>query len=398
MSWLAGLEFWFEICCVNGVMTRTCHRRDWVTTAVALFVAWASAHPTSAQPSVNWGFTPPTHVNLNASAPTNGQVQISFNDNSGLPYVIESSPDLVTWTPITTNTGWSPFPPNRQVTVDASESVEYFRAWRSSWPLLRWAVAANGNISMNGNGLATDSFDSSDTNKSTNGQYDPSKTGSNGSLASVNGVIDLGSHFIQGDLDLGPGASYASSTNQISGSINYLAPVIIPDASLPNRTWWPAPTTNGVHDFTSANTFLMNTFTINDSVPIQVQAGVQVALRVETTNFSTASITILGGSTNSGTLVIYQLLGTATIWTANFAAGTRPANFWYFGLPGVTNLILAGTYPTIGVLYAPQAQVTVNGGGGAPGVVGTLVAGSIFLNGHYAFHFDESLVSAGPQL
>jgi hypothetical protein len=380
-------------------MKGVCSRKDQLVCIVALALASIFPSRLSGQPDVNWGFKPPTHVNLTASVPTNGALQISFNDDSGLPYVIESSPDLVTWAPIATNTSWKPWATNLQLSVDATEQVQYYRVWRSSWPLLRWAVAANGNISMNGSGTATDSFDSSDPNKSTNGQYDPSKAGSNGCIASVNGVIDLGNHFIQGDIDLGPGAIYASGTNQITGSINYLAPVVIPDVTLPNRTWWPAPVTNsyGVHDFTSVNTILINTFMINDSLPITVEPGIQVALRVSTTNFSPAAITILGGSTNSGTLVIYQVSGSATI-SANFASGTRPANFWYLGLPGVTNITVAGSSPTLGIFYAPEAAFAINAGGSLNSFVGTIVVNSVSMNGHYEFHFDESLPSAGPQL
>ncbi len=74
----------------------------------------------------------------------------------------------------------------------------------------------------------------------------------------------------------------------------------------------------------------------------------------------------------------------------------RAGNFYYYGLPGVTSITFSGTTAFIGVIYAPEADLTLNGGGHNVGIVGSLVSKSLTMNGHYNFHFDEDLLSTGP--
>ncbi len=51
----------------------------------------------------------------------------------------------------------------------------------------------------------------------------------------------------------------------------------------------------------------------------------------------------------------------------------------------------------MGVLVAPNADCTLNGGGhGNDDFIGALMMNSITLNGHYSFHFDEALMAKFP--
>ena len=109
-------------------------------------------------------------------------------------------------------------------------------------PLINVAFAAVYDIDMNGNGMASDSFNSHDDALSTDGHYDSSKTSTNGNIASVYGVVDIGNHTINGSLYLGPTASYDSSVGQILGSIYNDYNVEFPDVTLPTATWTPATT------------------------------------------------------------------------------------------------------------------------------------------------------------
>lgn len=75
----------------------------------------------------------------------------------------------------------------------------------------------------------------------------------------------------------------------------------------------------------------------------------------------------------------------------------RARNFYYYGLPGVSNITYGGNSSFIGVIYAPEATLTLNGGGNNNGIVGASLTKSIMaMNGHYNFHFDEDLLSSGP--
>jgi hypothetical protein len=72
-------------------------------------------------------------------------------------------------------------------------------------------------------------------------------------------------------------------------------------------------------------------------------------------------------------------------------------NFFYYGLPSNTSVSFSGNGEFIGILYAPNAAFTMNGGGsGDLDFVGAAVGRTINMNGHYKFHYDEALGKIGP--
>jgi hypothetical protein len=271
------------------------------------------------------------------------------------------------------------------------------------------ALGAVGNINMNGNSLITDSYNSMDPLYSTNGQYIVSKDRQNGSVATVGGVLNPGNDTIQGNVYLGPTASYTGSTNQVTGTVYDDYNIQFPAASLPTTTsngsaiTWQTVTevSSGGKKPTYTNYFSSANndgyFLINNSDPIQVEPGVTVTLLVTTTTFNPSSITIDGGVTNSGNIVMYQDSGSATLGGNNTggAIGNRPANFLYYGLPGVTSITFSGTSDFVGAVYAPNASLTLNGGGTAVNICGAIVVHDATDNGHYLLHYDESLANLG---
>src|SRR6267378_2019060 len=115
--------------------------------------------------------------------------------------------------PVIYSTGYVTVP-NLSVTLS-----RVVRVATTNVPLFNVSLAARTNITLSGNGVSTDSFDSSSTNLSTNGRYDPSKTSTNGDIAVLYGTAKLGNHNINGDLYLGPTANVNGSRNQVSGNI-----------------------------------------------------------------------------------------------------------------------------------------------------------------------------------
>lgn len=68
-----------------------------------------------------------------------------------------------------------------------------------------------------------------------------------------------------------------------------------------------------------------------------------------------------------------------------------------YGLPTCTSASFSGNAEYIGILYAPQAHMTFNGGGmDRADFMGAAIVGSAQLNGHFEFHYDENLGRAGP--
>ena len=135
-------------------------------------------------------------------------------------------------------------------------------------------------------------------------------------------------------------------------------------------------------------------YTVNDATtPIEVYPGVSVTLRVESFNFNPSTLTIDGGTANSGNVVMYIEGGSITLGgnSAGGASGNRPENLYIYGLPAVTSITLSGNSSFVGAIYAPEAALNLNGGGGANNLMGAAVVKSVTLNGHYDFHYDTYL-------
>jgi hypothetical protein len=70
----------------------------------------------------------------------------------------------------------------------------------------------------------------------------------------------------------------------------------------------------------------------------------------------------------------------------------NPASFIVFCTPSVTTFTLNGNGQFTGVLVAPNANIKMNGGGNSNvDFCGSLMVNSCTMNGHYSFHYDESL-------
>jgi hypothetical protein len=259
-------------------------------------------------------------------------------------------------------------------------------------------LGAVSNIIMEGNAVAVDSFNSHDPTESLDGLYN-AYSGTNGNVACLNGIVNPGNMFIQGNLYLGGTTSYSGSPSQVAGTIYSDCNVAFPPVNLPANdasgnaiSWQSAPTTtvNGTtgHFFTTAGYYV-----INDSDPIEVASNVTVTLDVQTLIFSPSSVTIDGGTIASGTIYMYQESGSATLGgnSRGGAIGNRPENFYYFGLPAVTGISLNSVSDFVGVIYAPSASLYLNGGGNNGGLIGAVIAATVTLIGHYNIHYDTSL-------
>jgi hypothetical protein len=68
------------------------------------------------------------------------------------------------------------------------------------------------------------------------------------------------------------------------------------------------------------------------------------------------------------------------------------AKFTYYGLPSNTSVTVAGNASFTGTIYAPDADLTLSGGGNnIYDLVGATVTKTTKMNGHFKFHFDEKL-------
>jgi hypothetical protein len=269
-------------------------------------------------------------------------------------------------------------------------------------PLFNVGLGAVGNINMNGNSMATDSWNSHSAALSDNGVYDPTRTSTNGDVASEQGIVNIGQHKIDGNLYLGPTATYVSGTNQVLGTINTDYNVNFPDVVLPSSAATALnPSVNGGTNYlTSDNTAYVVS---NDNHPIVVSPGLtNVTLIVTAQTFDPTSITLQGGMSNAATLTIYDSPpspgGSVTLTGNNVggAIGATPVNFIFYGTTNLTSVTLSGNSAFIGAIYAPEATLNLNGGGNSNNLMGSAIVKSASMNGHYDFHYDEALSKFGP--
>jgi hypothetical protein len=331
---------------------------------------------------------------LSISFITNGQIQLSLVGEAGVPHTIVSSSDLANWVPVATNADNSS---NRSVTLALSADVSFYRASRNPIPVFNYALAVQTYIQMSGNGVVTDSWNSHDTNQSSNGYYS-GYGGTNGSVASENGIVNIGNHTINGNLYLGTNAVFTGG--MVAGTVYSGVEINFPDVALPvfdnkgnSITWFPAPGNSSSHNFTQSGFFI-----INDNGQINISPGITVTLDVKVSNYNPSNLAISGGTTNAGTAIMYQESGSLVL-SGNAAAGAinnRPENFIYLGMSGVTTVTMSSSSTFVGVIYAPQSDAILLGGGSANNFIGSGIFNSLTVNGHYIFHFDQSLVTSGP--
>lgn len=68
------------------------------------------------------------------------------------------------------------------------------------------------------------------------------------------------------------------------------------------------------------------------------------------------------------------------------------SKFMYYGLPSNTKIDISGNAAFTGVIYAPRADLKLNGSGNSVyDVVGATVTKTATFNGHFHFHYDERL-------
>jgi hypothetical protein len=107
--------------------------------------------------------------------------------------------------------------------------------------------------------------------------------------------------------------------------------------------------------------------------------------------------------TNGGSLILYvgNTSGSAVSITDS-GSGTlnQPglsSNLQIYGLPTLTAINLSGNAGFNACIYAPEANLTAGGGGSnTQNTCGAITVNSVSMNGHWGFHFDESLKNFGP--
>ena len=278
------------------------------------------------------------------------------------------------------------------------------RVTTSDAGLFKAGFATKYNLDLKGNNVESDSFNSMVGSLSTYGQYDPTKTSTNGDLASVAGIVNVGNANINGSVLLGPTASETQLKNGlVSGGITNDFNVEFPDVVLPTESPLiavplavPLVTNSVSYDYAF---FTSGYYAIADlKANIYVAPGVNVTLLL-TGDATADSIRVGSGGTNtSGSLTVYMDGPSFTLTGTDIVDSGNALNFSYYGTTNNTTVKIGGNGTFTGTVYAPEADFTMGGGGNNPyDFVGAGVVKSATLNGHFRFHYDENLTRGGPK-
>lgn len=281
-----------------------------------------------------------------------------------------------------------------------------------------WAkgMVAKGQIDLNGNNIKTDSFDSSDPSRSDGGLYpisNPGKARDKGDVATNSGLVNslnVGNADIKGRVSTGPGGSVSIGANGVVGSKawvesghNGIEPGYSTDdmnvdfkdvvAPVTNMTPGAGKVDGTQYDYVLATGNYNLSQLKNKNVIVTGNAVLHVTQSLQFTGGS--GIIIKPG----GSLKLYVSASTAKIagnGVVNLSGNAL--NFWYLGLAQNTSLDLSGNSAFTGVIYAPNAEFTLGGGGSdTVDFVGASITKTVKMNGHYNFHYDEALAKNGPR-
>ncbi len=277
-------------------------------------------------------------------------------------------------------------------------------------------LVAKGQIDMNGNNILTDSFDSLDSNHNTNGRYDPNKRKDNGDVATNSGLIDslnIGNANIFGRIATGPNGSHRIGNNGAVGTIAWqesnsgLQPgyhqddmnVEFPDVQEPFSGGAFTPGGETIGGVTYKYVLANGNYELGS---LSMSADDKMLVTGNATLYVPGDVSISGNAyvqISAGAVLKLYVAGASASLTGNGVVNQagNATNFYYYGLPGNTSLSISGNGEMIGVVYAPNANLSLSGGGNSDtDFSGASISKSAKMNGHFKFHYDEALAKHGP--
>jgi len=274
-------------------------------------------------------------------------------------------------------------------------------------------MVARATINLKGSGIFMDSFDSSDTNYSTAGAYDPKKARDRAQatvLSSSTNAVQVDNGTIKGYVHTAPGGTVAIGSGAVGdaawitakkpgiepGHVLQDAGSVAPDVSLPAGTSWQSPISgkykiNGFnYKYSLNNAAPWRTSSLSGSVYVSSPG---VVLYVDTTLSIGSGEQILLAP--GASLTLYVGASDANIGGNGVVnQGGRAKDFVYYGLPSNKSIELSANAAFTGSINAPSADFTLGGGGSNTyDFAGACVVNSVVMNGHFNFHYDESLPS-----
>ena len=293
-----------------------------------------------------------------------------------------------------------------QLLSSSSYSKRTVMAGTTNVPTFSKALVAKHGIDLNGNNVATDSYDSKIPAYNTLGRWDVSKRRDHGDVASndtVTNSVNVGNANIWGRVSTGPRGTVSVGSNGKVGDAAWQARsdtagkiepgfstddmnVQFPDVRMPSGSGaWVISAGSGV--LTSGDYLVPGS--VNGSITIAANATVRLRVDGGWSFNGNSGLTI----SSNAHLTVYLNCPSANIQGNGIinSYGT-PDQCYIYGTSRLTSLDMGGNGEATCAVYAPSADVTLHGGGNSDqDFSGALIANTFRFVGHYLIHYDEAL-------
>ncbi|HEY3663876.1 MAG TPA: collagen-binding domain-containing protein [Chthoniobacterales bacterium] len=289
----------------------------------------------------------------------------------------------------------------------ASRRVEAVVAPLSSF---NQAILSVGSLNLNNQNIVVDSYDSRSDMKSTNGLYDVNKRQENGDIATDGNLIDAGNAHVYGDVSTNAGT--ASGISNVTGAIRtdfYQEPIPIGEPIWPSINPTPA-LVSGSATLSASSTkgAALSRYRLSS---VSLSGGQTLTLAGNPDGSpSYIELYVTGDISVAGTSQI--ILGDGVQATIYFKGNVdiagkgmmnpsnQPSDLLLYGLQPASgastpHLSLGGNGQISAAVYAPDYDITVNGGGSSGHVFGSVVGKTVSMTGVTNLHYDEALGNSG---
>jgi hypothetical protein len=271
------------------------------------------------------------------------------------------------------------------------------------------AIMSVGVVDLTNQNIVVDSYDSGDPTKSTNGLYDAAKRQENGDIATDGQLIEAGNAQIFGDVATNAGTvSGAANITGIERTDFYQEPIPV---GAPTWSTWNSSISSvtGTRTITASATqgsaasrYQLSAISINGNQTLTI-AGNPDGSQAYVELYVTGDISVTG----TGQIVIQPGV-TVTIYFAGnvdisgngvLNSNNQPGDLMLYGIQPATgtsqHVNFGGNSQITASIYAPGADVTVNGAGSNGHVYGSIVGKTVTMTGVSNLHYDEQLGSRG---
>lgn len=275
----------------------------------------------------------------------------------------------------------------------------------------RLAMLGVSSVDLTDRNILIDSYDSRDSTKSTNGNYDPAKRQSNGDVATNGALVNAGNAQVYGDVLTNEGT--ALNTDNVHGEIrndfyqevfNVSQPAVTPEPSSPSSVM--SSTELDAKASTPAN-YVLSTIKLSGDEKLRIRGAADgsptYAQIIVTGNFTLSGSAQV--SLDPGVYARFFVVGDADITGQGFLNPNPPLHLQFYGVdrpkkadgtpadPG--SIKIAGNGGFSGAVYAPNYNVELKGGGSTDTLFGAFVGYTVRMTGVQSVHYDETLADGG---